>query len=42
MMQFAVAARIGMTVSRLRHEMDYDEFTHWCAWLTLNPDSPRI
>lgn len=39
-MLFTLAARLGRTVAELRATLDTDEFTHWLAWLKLNPDLP--
>ena len=41
-MEFTLAARLGLSVARLRTEMDADEFTHWLAWLKMNPETPSL
>lgn len=41
-MQFLLADRLKKTVGELRATMDADEFTHWLAWLKLNPEPPRL
>ncbi|HEX6050033.1 MAG TPA: hypothetical protein VFZ21_12220 [Gemmatimonadaceae bacterium] len=42
MLQFTLAARLGMTVGELRERLDYDEWMHWLAWMKLNPETPRL
>ena len=44
-MLFTLAARLGKTVAELLDgpmPLDCDEWTHWLAWLTLNPETPRL
>lgn len=41
-MLYTLAARLHRTVAELLATMDADEFTHWMAWLKLNPDVPAL